>query len=250
MVMPIGDDNTGRRITPFVNYALIAANLIVFVLFQGCGENERFTYAYATVPGEIVSGKDLISDDELVELPITQQQVKIPGLQPTPISVYITLFTSMFMHGGIAHLLGNLLYLWIFGDNIEDTLGHARYLAFYLVCGLLASLAHVLTTLVLNGPGSEQMLIPSLGASGAISGVLGGYIVLHPHRRVMVFMLHIITQVPAIVAIGLWFLVPDCQQLGAFWRRFRIRRRCIRRAHRRLHLRAGFDLSLRNRQDA
>jgi membrane associated rhomboid family serine protease len=135
-------------------------------------------------------------------------------LQPTPISVYITLITSMFMHGGFAHLLGNMLYLWIFGDNIEDTLGHARYLAFYLVCGLLASLAHVMTTVVLNGPGSEQMLIPCLGASGAISGVLGGYIVLHPHRRVMVIMFHFFTQVPAMVAIGLWFLFQIISSLG------------------------------------
>jgi membrane associated rhomboid family serine protease len=214
MVMPIGDDNTGRRITPLVNYALIAANVLVFVLFQGMGANERFTYAFATVPGEIVTGKDLVSDDELVELPVTQQQVKIPGLRPTPISVYITLFTSMFMHGGIAHLLGNMLYLWIFGDNIEDTLGHVRYLAFYLVCGLLASLAHVMTTLVFNGLGSEQMLIPCLGASGAISGVLGGYIVLHPHRRVLVIMLQFITQVPAMVAIGLWFLFQIISSLG------------------------------------
>jgi membrane associated rhomboid family serine protease len=166
------------------------------------------------VPGEIVTGKDLISEDEVVELPVTQQQVKIPGLQPTPISVYITLITSMFMHGGFAHLLGNMLYLWIFGDNIEDTLGHARYLAFYLVCGLLAPLAHVMTTVVLNGPGSEQMLIPCLGASGAISGVLGGYIVLHPHRRVMVIMFHFFTQVPAMVAIGLWFLFQIISSLG------------------------------------
>jgi membrane associated rhomboid family serine protease len=109
-----------------------------------------------------------------------------------------------------------MLFLWIFGDNIEDTLGHARYVAFYLVCGLIASLAHVLSTLVFSGPGSEQMLIPSLGASGAISGVLGGYIMLHPHRRVTVIMFRIITQVPAYVAIGLWFLFQIVAGLGVF----------------------------------
>jgi membrane associated rhomboid family serine protease len=214
--MPIGDDNTGRRITPFVNYALIAANILIFVFCQGMGSNEKFTYAFSTVPREIVTGKDLVTDDRTVEHPATGQELVVPGLEPTPISVYITLLTSMFMHGGIAHLLGNLLYLWIFGDNIEDTLGHARYVAFYLVCGLLASFAHVVSTVVINGPGSEQMLIPSLGASGAISGVLGGYIMLHPHRRVMVIMLRMITEVPAYVAIGLWFLFQLVASVGIF----------------------------------
>src|SRR5688572_8318057 len=151
MVMPIGDDNTGRTITPFVNYALLAANVLVFVLFQGMGGNEKFTYAFSTVPKEIVTGKDLVTADRRIEVEPTGQQVDVPGLQPTPISVYITLLTSIFMHGGIAHLLGNMLFLWIFGDNIEDELGHARYLAFYLVCGLVASMAHVMTTVVFSG---------------------------------------------------------------------------------------------------
>jgi len=216
MVMPIGDDNTGRVITPFVNYALLAANVLIFVLFQGLGGNEKFTYAFSTVPKEIVSGKDEVSNDRKVEHPVTGQEVTVPGLQPTPISVYITLLTSMFMHGGIAHLFGNMLFLWIFGDNIEDTLGHLRYLLFYLVCGLIASLSHVLSTVVFSGAGSEQMLIPSLGASGAISGILGGYIMLHPHRRVTVIMLRMVTQVPAYVAIGMWFLFQLVSSLGTF----------------------------------
>jgi membrane associated rhomboid family serine protease len=214
MVMPIADDNTGRTITPFVNYTLIAINVLVFVLFQGLGQNERFTYAFSTVPREILTGKDIVTDNRQIEHPVTKQAVEVPGLEPTPISVYITLITSMFMHGGIAHLLGNMLFLWIFGDNVEDDLGHARYMAFYLVCGLAASLAHVFTTLALSGRGSEELLIPSLGASGAISGVLGGYIMLHPHRRVTVFMFRFLTQVPAYVAIGMWFVFQIISSLG------------------------------------
>jgi membrane associated rhomboid family serine protease len=214
MVMPIGDDNTDRRVTPIVNYVLLAANVLVFVLCQGMGTNDKFTYAFSTVPKEIVSGEDIETADRRIEVPGTGQEVDVPGLEHTPISVYITLLTSMFMHGGIAHLFGNMLFLWIFGDNIEDTLGHARYLAFYLVCGLAASLAHVVATAVINGPGSEQMLIPSLGASGAISGVLGGYIMLHPHRSVTVIMLRMVTQVPAYVAIGMWFVFQLVSSLG------------------------------------
>jgi membrane associated rhomboid family serine protease len=214
--MPIGDDNTDRSITPLVNYALLAANVLVFVLCQGMGSNDKFTYAFSTVPKEIVSGEDIETADRRIEVPGTGQEVDVPGLERTPISVYITLLTSMFMHGGLAHLFGNLLFLWIFGDNIEDTLGHARYLAFYLVCGLAASFAHVVATVVINGPGSEQMLIPSLGASGAISGVLGGYIMLHPHRRVNVIMFRMITQVPAYVAIGMWFVFQLISSLGMF----------------------------------
>src|SRR6185295_976943 len=106
-----------------------------------------------------------------------RQQLLIPGLQPTPGSVYLTLIVSMFMHGGIAHIAGNMLFLWIFGDNVEHRLGHVRYLIFYLLTGVIASLAHVVTT-VLFATDQSSLLIPSLGASGAISGVLGGYIVL------------------------------------------------------------------------
>jgi membrane associated rhomboid family serine protease len=216
MVMPIGDDNTGRTIAPFVNYALLAANVLVFIFCQGMGSNERFTYAFSTVPKEIVSGEDIETAPRRIEIEGTGQEVEVPGLERTPISVYITLITSMFMHGGIAHLFGNMLFLWIFGDNIEDTLGHVRYLLFYIVCGLVASLSHVMTTVLINGPGSEQMLIPSLGASGAISGVLGGYIMLHPHRRVMVILFRMITEVPAYVAIGMWFLFQLVSSLGMF----------------------------------
>jgi membrane associated rhomboid family serine protease len=211
MVFPLSDDNTDRTRTPFVNYAIIALNLFVFVFLQGLGGNDTFTYAFSTVPLEIITGRDIVTDARLIEY--AGQQVQIPGLGRTPLSVYLTLFTSMFMHGGIAHILGNMLFLWIFGDNIEDRLGHVRYLFFYLICGLLASLAHVFTTYALAS-GSADMLVPSLGASGAISGVLGGYILLHPSRRVNVILFNFLTAVPAWVAIGMWFAFQLISGLG------------------------------------
>ena len=209
-MFPIGDDNRDRTTTPYVNYALIVLNILVFVFLQGMGENIGFTYAFSTVPQEILSGEDLITDDRIVQDPASGQQFRVPGLQPTPISVYITLFTAMFMHGGLGHLFGNLLYLWIFGDNLEDRLGHGRYLLFYLLAGLLASLAHVYASLLLG----DNLQVPSLGASGAISGVLGGYLLLFPRRRVTVIILRIITQVPAIVAVGLWFVFQLISGIG------------------------------------
>lgn len=214
MVFPIGDDNTGRATTPLVNYVLIAVNVLVFVFLQGLGtEDNRFTYAWATVPQEIVTGRDAVTPDREVTVEPTNQRMRIPGLQPTPVSVYLTLLVSMFMHGGLMHLFGNMLFLWIFGDNLEDRLGHARYLVFYLVTGVLASLAHVFSTLAFSEGGSG-MLVPSLGASGAISGVLGGYILLFPHNRVRVILLRMLTTVPAYVALGLWFLFQFVSGLG------------------------------------
>ena len=211
MVFPLYDDNTDRHRTPFVNYAIIALNIFVFVVLQRLGTDTDFTYSFSTVPGEIVSGTDITTPAREVEY--MGQRVLIPGLGETPGSVYFTLFTSMFMHGGIAHIAGNMLFLWIFGDNIEDRLGHVKYLIFYLLCGLIASLAHVFATAALAGQ-AENMLVPSLGASGAISGVLGGYILLHPTRRVTVILFRFLTQVPAYVAIGIWFLFQLISGLG------------------------------------
>ncbi|HXM35758.1 MAG TPA: rhomboid family intramembrane serine protease [Pyrinomonadaceae bacterium] len=211
MLFPIADDNSDRTATPVVNYLLILANILVFVFLQGLGTNERFTYAFSTVPGEIITGRDLVTRDQPVMT--ARGPVLVPGLQPTPIPVYLTLITSMFMHGGIAHIFGNMLFLWIFGDNIEDRMGHARYLIFYLVCGVLSGLSHVFATALLaTNPAS--LLIPSLGASGAISGVLGAYILLFPTRRVTVLLSYFVTQVPAFVAIGLWFVFQLISGLG------------------------------------
>jgi membrane associated rhomboid family serine protease len=213
MVFPLYDDNSDRQTTPFVNYAFIAANIFVFVVLQQLGSNTHFTYAFSTVPLEIVTGRDVITQSRVLEDPVTGQQLLVPGLGQTPLSVYFTLFTSMFMHGGIAHIAGNMLFLWIFGDNIEDRLGHIRYFFFYLVCGLIASLAHVFTTAAL-ATDQSSMLVPSLGASGAISGVLGGYILLHPSRRVTVILFRFLTDVPAWVAIGIWFAFQLISGIG------------------------------------
>ena len=190
-MLPIGDDDSDRRFAPLVNYVLIAINILVFVFLQGMGGNEKFTYAFSTVPAEILTGRDIAAGP----------------LEPTPVPVYFTLISSMFMHGGWAHLLGNMLFLWVFGDNIENRIGHMRYLIFYLVCGIIASLCHVFVS------GSDS-LIPSLGASGAISGVLGGYLLLFPSRRVRVIMGRGITTVPAFVALGIWIVFQVISGMG------------------------------------
>jgi membrane associated rhomboid family serine protease len=170
-MMPLGDDDSGRRTLPVVNYALIAINVLVFVVFELPNPNlDAFINQWGTVPAEIMAGRGLL-----------------------------TLLTSMFLHGGWAHLLGNMLFLWIFGDNVEDAFGHGLYLIFYLVCGLVASMAQVLL--------SPSSTIPGVGASGAISGVLAAYIVMFGSNRVRVLMGGILTTVPAYVMIGLWIVL-------------------------------------------
>jgi membrane associated rhomboid family serine protease len=213
MVFPLYDDNSDRLTTPVVNYAIIAVNILVFVFLQQLGTNEQFTYAFSTVPLEIITGHDVVTPTRVLIEPVTGQRMLVPGLERTPFSVYLTLFTSMFMHGGIAHIAGNMLFLWIFGDNIEDSMGHLRYLVFYLLCGVLASLAHVLMTAAF-ATDQTSLMIPSLGASGAISGVLGGYILLFPTRRVTVILFRFLTDVPAYVAIGIWFAFQLISGLG------------------------------------
>jgi len=203
MVFPVGDDNSDRQLLPFVTIALIIANVFVFVVLQGMGANEAFTMAYVQVPAEIISGQDVITEDTIRAIPTPDGlvQVPVPGLRETPVPVWLTLLTAIFMHGSIMHLAGNMWFLWIFGDNIEDDMGHVRYLLFYLATGVLASLAFV----ALNANG-EAALTPCLGAARAISGVLGAYLVLHPQRRVSVILIRMIVDVPAYVAVGIWFL--------------------------------------------
>ena len=210
MLTPISDDNSDRVRTPFVNYLFIAINVLVFVFLQQGGANLAFTYAFSTVPAEILTGRDIVTEGQIVRDAITGQQWEIPGLQPTPGSVYLTIITSMFMHGGWGHLIGNMLYLYIFGDNLENRMGHGRYFVFYIVVGIIASLAHVFSSFLLPNTG----LIPSLGASGAISGVLGGNLLLFPHRRVHALLGIFIVQVPVIVALGLWIVFQVISGLG------------------------------------
>ncbi len=193
-MFPIGDDNSDRTITPYVNYLFIGINILVFVLLQQIGSNEQFSYAFSLVPSEITSGADLTG---LID--IKNQSGKTIGQIPhyaTPLGVYFNFLSSMFMHGGFMHIFGNMLFLWVFGDNLENLLGHIRYAAFYIVCGLAAAAAQIVM--------DTDSVIPMLGASGAISGVLGGYLLLFPTRRVRALIFNFLTEVPAFVALGLW----------------------------------------------
>ena len=192
-MFPIGDDNSDRTITPYANYAFIGINILVFVLLQQIGSNDSFSYAFSLVPKEIMTGVDLagvqIIRDSLGNTGEIQHFA-------TPLPVYFNFLSSMFMHGGFMHILGNMMFLWVFGDNLENMLGHVRYAAFYLVCGIAAAAAQIVT--------DTDSIIPMLGASGAISGVLGGYLLLFPTRRVRALIFNFLTEVPAFVALGLW----------------------------------------------
>lgn len=210
MFIPIADDDSDRTIQPFVNYILIAANVLVWVLLQQMSGESPFTMSYSTVPAEILKGHDFVTNPQTWTDPATGNQFLIPGLGPTAIPVYFTLLTSMFMHGSWAHLAGNMLYLWIFGDNIENRLGHRRYLFFYLLCGIIASLSHVFSTLM----SPQNTLVPSLGASGAISGVLGAYLMMFPKRKIKMLAFQGIIQVPSWVALGIWIVFQVISGLG------------------------------------
>ena len=194
-MFPIGDDNSDRTIIPTVNYAFIGINILVFVLLQGLGGNDAFTYAFSLVPKEITTGVDISGVQIIRDSFGHTGEIKH---FPTPLPVYFNFLSSMFMHGGFAHLFGNMLFLWIFGDNLENLLGHVRYAIFYIVCGFAAAIAQIIL-----GPDS---IIPMLGASGAISGVLGGYVLLFPQREVRAIIFNFLTTVPAFVAIGIWIV--------------------------------------------
>ncbi|GBD36052.1 Rhomboid protease GluP [bacterium HR36] len=197
MFLPLGDENRPGAIFPIVNWSLIIANIVVFALQIA---DPRITYKFSMVPHEIVTGQDITEPT-----PISARggglgsTVTIPH-QPTPGTVYLTLLTSMFLHGSILHLLGNMWFLWIFGDNLEDALGRMRYLVFYICSGLIADVAHILVSL-----GEPERYIPTLGASGAISGVLGGYIYLFPKSWVTGILFRIVVTMPAMYALGIWF---------------------------------------------
>ena len=178
-MMPLGDDNSGRRITPIVTYVLIAINVLVFFLELSNGE--EFIQRWAFIPSRFLAD---------------------------PVGDFATLFTSMFMHAGWAHLLGNMLYLWIFGDNVEDRLGHALFFVFYIVCGLAATFAQMAISL-----GST---VANVGASGAIAGVLGAYLVMFPGRQVRVLMGRALVPMSALIVIGLWFLLQIFSQISVF----------------------------------
>ena len=193
MLFPLKDLNPTERF-PFVTVGLIAANAIVFVYELTLGsELNGFVAAYGMVPYEITRFADLVGGGG--ETPIVHE--------PGPPLIHLTLLTSMFIHGGFLHLIGNMLYLWIFGNNIEDLLGPVRFLLFYLLCGLAAAFAHIVTA-----PGST---VPTVGASGAVSGVLGAYLVAHPRARVLTlvflgFFIRVML-LPASVLLVFWFVI-------------------------------------------
>ncbi len=210
-MLPIGDDNSYRLRTPLITWLLIAANALVFIFFQGFGTDDSVVYSYSMVPQEILSGRDIATQGKTVIDQFSRTRYTLPGLAPTPVPVYLTLFISLFMHGGIAHIAGNMLFLSIFGDNVEDRLGHGRFLAFYLLAGLAGSVAHILVCLLTQ----SSLLTPTLGASGAISGVMAAYLLLFPGNRVRVLLFNIIpTTVSAFVVIGMWFLFQLVNGLG------------------------------------
>ncbi|HEV2173299.1 MAG TPA: rhomboid family intramembrane serine protease [Nitrospira sp.] len=182
-MIPLHDDNPTER-TPVVTIAFIVACALVF-LYQSSlplQPGEMFIFQYGAIPA-LLFGK-----------------VDLPATIPAAIPAYVTLVTSMFLHGGWMHLIGNMLYLWVFGNNIEDVMGHARYVVFYLTCGVLAALSHAIT--------DSSSTIPMVGASGAISGVLGAYVLLFPRAHVLVFMPGIgMTRVAAFIVLGMWFVL-------------------------------------------
>lgn len=194
-MFPIGDDNTGRTITPIVNYLFIGINILVFVLLQGLGGNDAFSYAFSLVPKEVTEGIDISGIQVVRDSFGNTGEVRH---YTTPLPVYFNFLSSMFMHGDIMHIFGNMLFLWIFGDNLENLLGHIRFAAFYIVCGLAAAFAQIMM--------DSDSVIPMLGASGAISGVLGGYVLLFPQRQVRAIIFNFLTTVPAFVAIGIWIV--------------------------------------------
>lgn len=192
MLIPLKDDNP-IHITPVVSYAIIAACVLVFLWQMSLGANQQAAvYSLGLIPAVLLQGAAL--PPELTIVP--------------PVA---TVFTSMFLHGGWLHLIGNMLYMWIFADNIEDAMGHGRFIVFYLLCGIAAALAQALPA-----PGSE---IPMIGASGAISGVLGAYLLLHPKAHVLVLIplgfFSQITRLPALLVLGLWFVLQLISELGA-----------------------------------
>ena len=177
-MFPIGDDNSSRRSVPLVTYALIALNVLFFFIEMSGGD--AFIMQWAFVPSRFLAN---------------------------PVGDFLTLFTSMFMHAGWVHLGGNMLYLWIFGDNVEDRFGHGKFIAFYLICGLAATFAQLAFSLGSN--------VPNLGASGAIAGVLGAYLMMFPRGRVKVLMGRGIIPMPALIVIGLWFVLQLFSGIGS-----------------------------------
>jgi membrane associated rhomboid family serine protease len=176
-MLPIGDDDSTRRTVPVVTFILIALNAIVFLLELSSGE--AFIKRWAFVPTRFLAN---------------------------PVGEFVTIFTSMFMHAGWLHLAGNMLYLWIFGDNVEDRLGHGLYTIFYILCGIAATFAQLVFV--------TQSSVPNVGASGAIAGVLGAYLLMFPRRRVNVLVGRAVVAMSAVAVIGFWIIIQVFSSIG------------------------------------
>ena len=193
-MFPLRDENP-TELTPFVTLVLIGLNVAVWLLVQGAGSGAAFLDSlcrYGSIPAEITGA---LREGDAIDL--GGYACRVGGAR------WGTVLTSMFMHGGWLHLIGNMWFLWVFGNNIEDSMGHLRFVVFYLLTGVLAGGAHIIV-----GPGSA---IPTVGASGAISGVMGAYLLLYPRVRIITFFFFVIffriIPIPAWVMLGYWFLL-------------------------------------------
>jgi len=211
MFFPYKDDNP-RRLVPFVTYILIALNLVVFFYQIGLDfiASQEFTLSFGLIPATLtnlprneitIAYAQYLSD-------ATNNRILINAVPNSP---YLTVFTSMFMHGGLMHIFGNMLFLWIFGDNVEGALGHIRFAVFYILCGIGAAVGQIFVDI--------NSMVPMIGASGAISGVLAAYMLRYPRARIhtFVFLLIIFTtvRVPAFIVIGIWFATQVMSGIGA-----------------------------------
>jgi membrane associated rhomboid family serine protease len=207
MVLPLGDLEK-PRIVPFATYGLIALNVVMYLCQLEHGST--FTVSYAATPYEISQNVDLPLPGEDVTVPIAEREGlprQVLEQEHVPFPVWMTVFTAMFLHGSPLHLAGNMLYLWIFGDNVEEVLGTVRYILFYLACGLMGTLLQIAA--------NPDSLIPTLGASGAIAGVMGAYVVWFPHNQIRVLVFRFITQMPAVLVIGVWILLQIGEGVGS-----------------------------------
>jgi membrane associated rhomboid family serine protease len=210
MVLPLGDLEK-TRIVPIATYTLIALNIVMYLVQREQGDN--FTAAYAATPYEITHHDDIEHPfvlqvqgdvDALGRARVGQREIP---QAPVPFPVWMTMFTAMFLHGSPLHLAGNMLFLWIFGDNVEEVLGTFRYIVVYLACGLMGTLVQIWA--------NPDSYLPTLGASGAIAGIMGAYVVWFPHNQVRVLVFRFITVLPALVVVGIWILMQIWLGLGS-----------------------------------
>ena len=211
MVLPLGDLER-TRIVPIATYVLIALNIAMYLVEYDQGET--FQVSYSATPYEITHSYDITAP-----VPIVIEPDQVEGLRPipagremiaqgpVPFPVQLTLLTAIFLHASPLHLAGNMLFLWIFGDNVEEVLGTLRYILAYLACGLAGSLAQIAA--------APDSLIPTLGASGAIAGIMGAYIIWFPHNRVRVLFFNFLTEMPAYLVIGIWILLQIADGYGS-----------------------------------